>query len=234
MSHSDHPGNRFRYELIADELSAMGLRPQSVVDCGCGDGSLLRLIAERIPCGKLYGIDIADNVPLHRAGLRIQFRAEDLGLPVPEEMHGLYDLVLCSEVIEHVENDGTVLRNLADLSAPGGAVVLTTQTGKIYKTEEFLGHLRHYHPRDLCTRVKETGLKVQKFYVAGWPWLNAQKLAAHYLQGTVQKNIVQANTLSFKVRALFAVLSRLYPLSSRRRGPQIVILASKPVQDVRT
>jgi SAM-dependent methyltransferase len=234
VSHSDHPGNRFRYELIADELSAMGLRPQSVLDCGCGDGSLLRVVAQRIPCGKLHGIDIADNVPIHRAGLPIQFRAEDLGRPVPEEMHGLYDLVLCSEVIEHVENDATVLRNLANLTAPGGTVVLTTQTGEIYKTEEFLGHIRHYNPRDLCRRMEDTGLTVKKFYVAGWPWLNAQKFAAHHFQETVQRNIVQANRLSFKVRALFAVLSRLYSISSRRRGPQIVILASKPVQDART
>jgi SAM-dependent methyltransferase len=233
VSHNVHPGNRFRYKLIADELCAMRWRPQRVLDCGCGDGSLLRVISERIPCGGLDGIDIADNVPLHRAGLPIQFRAEDLGRPLPQEMHGLYDLVLCSEVIEHVENDGMVLRNLADLTATGGAVVLTTQTGKIFKTEEFLGHIRHYDPRDLCRRVEEIGLKVQKVFVAGWPWLNLQKMAAHRWQGSVEKNILQAKTLSLKVRALFAVLSRLYSLSSRRRGPQIVILASKPVQDVR-
>jgi SAM-dependent methyltransferase len=234
VSHGDHPGNRFRYKLIADEVAGCGLQPQSVLDCGCGDGSLLRVIARRIRCGELHGMDIAENVPLERAGLPIQFRAQDLGRPVPVEMHGLYDLVLCSEVIEHVENDEMVLRNLADVTAPGGMVILTTQSGRIYKTEQFLGHIRHYNPRDLCERVENTGLKVQKFYVAGWPWLNAQKFAAHHFQGTVQRNIVQANRLSFKVRTLFAVLSRLYSISSRRRGPQIVILASKPVQDTRT
>ena len=211
----------------------MGLRPNAVLDCGCGDGSLLSVIARRIPCGRLHGIDIAENVPLHRSGLPIQFRAGDLGRPVPEEMHGAYDLVLCSEVIEHVENDGMVLRNLADLTASGGVVVLTTQTGKIYRTEEFLGHIRHYNPRDLCARMEQTGLDIQKWDVAGWPWLNLQKITAHYLQGTVQKKIVQANTLSFPVRALFSVLFRLYALSSRRRGPQIVILARKPVRNVR-
>jgi 2-polyprenyl-3-methyl-5-hydroxy-6-metoxy-1,4-benzoquinol methylase len=228
ISHSNHPGNRFRYNLIVDELSTAGLRPNAVLDCGCGDGSLLSVIARRIPYGELHGIDIADNVPLDLVGLPIQFRAEDLGRPIPEEMHEAYDLVLCSEVIEHVENDGMVLRNLTDLAAPGGIVVLTTQTGKIYKTEEFLGHIRHYIPHDLCARMEQTGLNVRKCYVAGWPWLNAQKIAAHYLQGTVQKNIVQANKLSFAVRALFFVLFRLYALSSRRRGPQIVILATKP------
>jgi SAM-dependent methyltransferase len=232
VSHSDHPANRFRYNLIADELLATGIRPNAILDCGCGDGSLLSVIAGRIPCGTLHGIDIADNVPLHRAGLSIQFQTQDLGRPIPEEMHGTYDLVLCSEVIEHVEDDGMVLRNLADFTAPGGTVVLTTQTGKIYKTEEFLGHLRHYDPRDLCARLEQTRLNVQKCYIAGWPWLNAQKITSHYLQGTVQKHIVQRDTLSFPVRALLSVLCRLYPLSSRQRGPQIVILATKPIQNV--
>ncbi|MGI8958220.1 MAG: class I SAM-dependent methyltransferase [Bryobacteraceae bacterium] len=234
VSHSDHPGNRFRYNLIADELVRLGLQPRNVLDCGCGDGSLLSVIATRIPCGTLHGMDIADNVPLHRAGLPIQFRAEDLGRSVPGELHGIYDLVLCSEVIEHVENDGMVLRNLADVTAPGGTVVLTTQTGNIYRTEEFLGHIRHYSLRDLCGRTEEAGLKVQKSYVAGWPWLNAQKITAHYLRDTVQKNVVQASTLSFTMRALFGVLSRLYTLSSRRWGPQIVIVANKPAQTART
>jgi SAM-dependent methyltransferase len=233
-SHSDHPGNRFRYNLIADELVAVGSRPNSVLDCGCGDGSLLSVIARRVPCGELHGMDIADNVPLHRVGIPIQFQAQDLGRPIPEEMHGAHDLVLCSEVIEHVEDDGMVLRNLADLAAPGGMVVLTTQTGKIYKTEEFLGHIRHYDPRDLCARMEQTGLSVQKCDIAGWPWLNAQKITSHYLQGTVQKQIVQRDTLSLPVRALFSVLCRLYPLSSRQRGPQIVILATKPDGTART
>jgi 2-polyprenyl-3-methyl-5-hydroxy-6-metoxy-1,4-benzoquinol methylase len=228
-SHSEHPANRFRYKLIADELCAARLRPRAVLDCGCGDGSLLALVSRRIACGELHALDIAENVPLHGSGLPIQFQTGDLGRPVPEELHGVYELVLCSEVIEHVENDGMVLQNLANLAAPGGTVVLTTQTGKIYRTEEFLGHVRHYALRDLCMRLEQTGLTIQKCYVAGWPWLNLQKIAAHVLQHTVQKDVVQANALSVPVRALFSILFRLYRLSSRRRGPQIVILAKKPL-----
>jgi 2-polyprenyl-3-methyl-5-hydroxy-6-metoxy-1,4-benzoquinol methylase len=227
-SHNSHPGNRFRYELIVEELRAASVQPARVLDCGCGDGSLLSVVAARIPCGELFGTDVADNVPVHRAGVPIRFQCQDLGQPVPESMHGLYDVVLCSEVIEHVPNDEMVLLNLKDLAAPGGIVVLTTQSGNIYKTEQFLGHLRHYRLGDLCTRVEQTGLRVEKSYLAGWPWLNAQKIAAHYLQRTVQKNIVQAQRLSVGVRAIFAILMQLCKLSSRRSGPQIVIVARKP------
>lgn len=227
-SHNNHPGNRFRYGLILNELTAARVRPQRVLDCGCGDGSLLSVVAARIPCGELHGTDIADNVPVQHAGMPIHFQCQDLGQPVPRCMHGIYDLVLCSEVIEHVPNDEMVLRNLRDVATPGATVVLTTQSGNIYKTEQFLGHLRHYRLSDLCARVEEAGLKVENSFLAGWPCLNAQKIAAHYFQSTVQKNIVQARQLSIKVRVLFAVLVQLYRLSSRRAGPQIVIVARKP------
>lgn len=227
-SHDTHPGNRFRYNLIANELVALNLEPQRVLDCGCGDGSLLSVVASRIKCRELNGMDVADNVPIERAGVPIRFRQQDLGAPVPAEMHNSFDLVLCSEVIEHVQNDNVVLQNLHNLTAPGGTTVLTTQSGNIYKTEQFLGHLRHYRIEDLCHRTAATGLSIVKAYLAGWPWLNGQKIAAHYWQASVQKNIVQAKTLSPTVKALFSVLERIYRSSSHTRGPQIVIVASKP------
>lgn len=230
VSHHNHPGNRFRYELIRRELSQLGIRPKRALDCGCGDGSLLSVVAGTIHCDELHGTDIADNVPIGRAGVPIIFRQQDLGKPVPADVHGRYDLVLCSEVIEHVAEDDMVLQNLHDLASPDGLVVLTTQSGNIYKTEQFLGHLRHYRIADLCARTEKTGLKVIKSYLAGWPWLNGQKIAAHYFQGSVQKNIVQAKELGVTVRALFLVLYRLYNFSSRHSGPQIVIVAKRPAE----
>jgi SAM-dependent methyltransferase len=228
VSHGSHPANRFRYELIAEELQRLSLEPRRILDCGCGDGSLLSVISSRLPCGEMSGMDVADNVPLHRLGIAVQFQQQDLGKPVPVELHEQYDLVLCSEVIEHVPNDGMLIENLARLTKPGGWIVLSTQSGNIYKTEQFLGHLRHYKREDLAARLERQGVSIEKSYLCGWPWLNLQKIAAHIFQGTVQKNIVQATSLSMPVRMLFFVLYHLYTKASRSRGPQIVILARKP------
>jgi SAM-dependent methyltransferase len=226
-SHGSHPGNLFRYELIAEELNRLNIKPQQVIDCGCGDGSLLAIVASNISCGELSGFDIASSVPL---GLResIRFQQQDLGKPILSSMHGQFDLVLCSEVIEHIENDDMVLDNLFQLTRPGGHVVLTTQTGTIYKTEQFLGHLRHYDLADLCQRVENTGLKVQKSFRSGWPWLNLQKITAHVFQNTVQTQIVQADHLGIGVKILFSVLREIYRSNSHSRGPQLFILAAKP------
>ena len=150
VSHASHPGNKFRYDLIARELAGHGIQPDRVIDCGCGDGSLLDVVSARIRCGELHGTDLASNVPISS---KVNFRQQDLGLPIPDDLKGRFDLVLCSEVIEHVPNDARVVENLAALAKPGGWVVLTTQTGNIYNTEKYLGHLRHYAIDAPCRRT---------------------------------------------------------------------------------
>ena len=64
VSHASHPGNKFRYDLIARELAGHGIQPDRVIDCGCGDGSLLDVVSARIRCGDLHGTDLASNVPI--------------------------------------------------------------------------------------------------------------------------------------------------------------------------
>lgn len=227
-SHASHPGNRFRYELIVDRVARLGRRFERVIDCGCGDGSLLARLERGVDCGELYGMDVARSPESARICPRMQFTLQDLGQPVAEPLRGGFDLVLCSEVIEHVADDRTVIENLAALVRPGGIVVLTTQTGRIYRTEQFLGHLRHYDLSDLSGRVAAAGLHVESSFRCGWPWLRLQKIGAHHFQGAVQKHVVQAQQLGAGTRFAFSILARLYHLSSRSSGPQLFIQARKP------
>ena len=227
VSHAAHPANRFRYELIAAELKKLKINPQRVVDCGCGDGSLLAVVSQTIPCGTLHGMDIADNVPANAPGAVPLFRQQDLGSPIPPAWRGQYDLALCSEVIEHVPDDNQVIENLSNLLVSQGWLVLTTQSGNRYKTELSLGHLRHYKIDDLCGRLTTAGFHIEKAYCCGWPFLNLQKIIAHIFQDTVQKKVVKATTLSQPVRILFTMLRWLYRFSLRGAGPQLVIVARK-------
>jgi SAM-dependent methyltransferase len=227
VSHSVHPANRFRYDLIAGELKRLKLKPGRVIDCGCGDGSLLATISKAIPCGDLHGTDIASNVPASAPGVIDLFRQQDLGTPVPPSFQNQYDLAVCSEVIEHVPDDQMVIENLSKLVVRNGWLVLTTQSGNMYKTELSLGHLRHYKLDDLCARLKNKGFHIERSYVCGWPFLNLQKIIAHTFQDTVQKKVVHATTLSLPIRTLFGILRWVYRFSLRGYGPQIVIVARK-------
>lgn len=93
-----------------------------LLDFGAGTGEL---IANLLPTGRyarLVGIDLFDRpawLPPEAGWVR-----HDLNEPLPLEE--TFDAVVCSEVIEHLENPRQVFRTLRRLVAPGGLLVLTT------------------------------------------------------------------------------------------------------------
>lgn len=94
-------------------------QPSRVLDAGCGRQPF-RLLIERLG-GKYVGFDVhqaPDNA--------VRFLGTiDGTLPAEMMTEGPYDLVLCTEVLEHVANWPAAFANLASLLVPGGRVILT-------------------------------------------------------------------------------------------------------------
>jgi len=108
---------------------------------------------------------------------------------------------------------------------PGGLIVLTTQSGNIYKTEQFLGHLRHYKREGLAARLERPRDKDPEVLSWRMAWLNLQKIAAHTsIDGA--ENIVQATSPARRYESCssFSIIVQIRFALSR---PQIVIVASK-------
>lgn len=119
-----------------------------ILEVGCGAGHILA----RLPAGELYGIDLAD-VMLARAGERLGARAtltkaNAEHLPFPD---GMFQKVICSEVLEHVPEPARVLAELARVLAPSGvAVVSIPNEPLINRLKHLLLKLRLFKP--LLTR----------------------------------------------------------------------------------
>ena len=94
--------------------------PARVTDIGCG-GQPLRTLVESE--GATYvGFDVEQNA---QASVAI-IGCIDRGLPVPwPDAHHVYDVVLCTEVLEHVSDWDIAFMNLRSLVAPRGRVILT-------------------------------------------------------------------------------------------------------------
>lgn len=80
-----------------------------------------------------------------------------------------FDLVICSEVIEHLADWRPGVRHLASMVKDGGHLLLTCPTGRIHETESQFGHVEHPRPDELLSTADEVGLVPVRFQNWGFP-----------------------------------------------------------------
>lgn len=121
-----HRQNRRHLDLMAT-LEGISDPGRPLLDCGCGDGRLL-LLLHRAGWQRLYGCDwkLPTNPHADPGCAAIHFKQCDLngaGLTCYED-HS-FATVICSEVLEHVENPAKTLRDISRVMTPDGTLILT-------------------------------------------------------------------------------------------------------------
>ena len=100
--------------------------PAVIVDLGCGDGSALAIAAEHNPAHRFAGIDWSGDAlrQAQAAGLTV-VRASVSGgsLPVAD---GAADVVIMSELIEHLVDPDGAIAEIRRVLRPGGSLLLST------------------------------------------------------------------------------------------------------------
>src|SRR5688572_16946056 len=138
---------KVRWESIKKEIelykSENKLGDISILDFGCGRGWISNLLSKY---GTVTGIDLADEA-IKSAKLKYP-GIEFISVNAASENHGelinrTFDIVVSSEVIEHVSDQKAYYSNLSRYVKKGGMLVLTTPNGKWYK-EWFAGERESY------------------------------------------------------------------------------------------
>lgn len=112
-----------------------------IIDVGCGSGNLLNLIASEYPSASLTGTDFSESKIGHCRILypHIDFKPGD----IYDELNPEYDLVLCTEVLEHLLYPHTALKNLVHGLESRGVVFITVPNGRL---DSFAGHINFWSP----------------------------------------------------------------------------------------
>ena len=108
------------YQMVAKALNQLN-SGGVLVDVGCGSGRLWSFIGDRID--HYLGVDVVRYDGLPDA---IEFIPFDLDSGKVSLADGSADLVCAVEVIEHLENPRSFVRELVRLVKPGGFVIVTT------------------------------------------------------------------------------------------------------------
>lgn len=129
---------RCRLKVITDMVTAAlahcGVRQfNRILDLGCGRGWLLPYLK---PYGPALGADpVPTAIDIARQLFPLgQFVCQDAAtLAMDQRYRGQFDLVVASEVIEHVEDHQDFLSAIARLLVPGGFLLLTTPRGECFQ-----------------------------------------------------------------------------------------------------
>jgi len=113
-----------RYNAWAGRLVA-ALEPESLLDVGCGDGSLLMRYLGKLP-RDYCGVEAAPDLCAKAEQRGIKVYSYDLNGRWPFES-GRFDVVFASQVIEHLHNTRLFVEETYRVLKPGGTVVMTSE-----------------------------------------------------------------------------------------------------------
>lgn len=165
-----------RYGLITGVARA--LRPQRLVEVGCGDGYLLGQLsaAARGAAGlelDQRGVQLAKRLLCDQVRTRV-IQGDCYAVPVRD---AAADLVVMADVIEHLDSPSAALRELARICADGGAVIVTTPRGRPERRPD-PEHVQEFTPielEELLTSVFRD-VDIKYFWPVSWiriygsPW----------------------------------------------------------------
>jgi 2-polyprenyl-3-methyl-5-hydroxy-6-metoxy-1,4-benzoquinol methylase len=200
----------------------------TLCDLGCGGGQLLQEIAAHYPAAKLCGIDLAETqIEANRKAMpSATFFAQNLDSPSLEwaKTMGSFDVVIASELIEHVGDPLLLLRNARALTRPGGRFLLSTQSGPLRETERRVGHQQHFSASQMESLLLEAGFRPQRIYNTGFPFHDLSKWYANLNPNASMTQFAEKeyglweNTVCLLLRTAFC-------FNSKTRGAQLFAIA---------
>ncbi len=121
--------NKFR--VVVELISGS---PRKILDIGCAGGWMSSKLAEKFPQAQIWGIDIYDEAINHGRKLypKIDFRIADAH-KMPFKKNS-FDLIICTEVLEHLDNPRAVLLEMKRVLKKKGEAIIELDSGSFLFT----------------------------------------------------------------------------------------------------
>jgi ubiquinone/menaquinone biosynthesis C-methylase UbiE len=226
-TYSYYPTVRHRKRFIINALKKYSSNKRVFVfDYGCGEGSILNEIKKmfKFNDNQLGGCDISKKA-LHIAKQKV--KTAYLYNELCPKLDKKYDVIICSEVIEHTRDYLDILYWINNNLTSEGLLILTTQSGKIHKSDRYTGHEQHFDMTELISILQQLGFTIKYSSLWGFPFFTLQKYLTDINFENIKKNYLEGE-LSLRKKIIFKIAYLIYFLHDLiRLGPQIYIIALK-------
>jgi len=221
-----------RRRLFARELAAISpsLNPR-VLDIGTGAGSNLRMLRD-LGYRNVVGLDASDSAIDFCAikGFDTVHKGDICNMPFGD---GSMDLILATDVIEHVDADARAVREIERVLAPGGTALLTVPAFQCLwgLQDEKAFHKRRYRLREFERLLRASGLGLVKRYyfnylLFGPLWL-ARKLFRIFNVSPASEGEINTRFLNALFGGIFAVDTATAGLIKPPFGVSILAVVAK-------
>ncbi|HET7087082.1 MAG TPA: methyltransferase domain-containing protein [Anaerolineae bacterium] len=211
-----------------------------ILDLGCGIGRTSVSLAK---AGyDVTGLDVSEKAvniarQIHKNGVAgsLHFIVGDETEPLSQKFNERFDGVVCSEVIEHVEDYQSLLAVCRSVLKEGGFLILTTPNDPAQWTvlDDYAGHLRRFEPRPLEEKLKSSDFVVAESFTVGFPFMRLLlKLYDYYIRKSRKKHDFKMYGRSVTYQLIYIPLATLLLrvdslFGWSKRGTTIVLVAQK-------
>ncbi len=210
-----NPAQKYRRDLIIKILDFDSLTtPPRILDVGSGQGDFALQLKLSYPKIDYLGLEASQaGIDISRQKVTgAHFIKQDLlrSFKPPEEFNQWATHVVCSEVLEHVDEPEKILTNIKPFLKKGCKLIITVPGGPMSQFEKHIGHRKHYSPGDLHNLFSRCGYKINKITRAGFPFFNFYQLIKIVRGKRLIKDIVGDN--SSQVPLIIKILNGLFTL----------------------
>lgn len=159
---------------------AKPLLPQTILDVGCGEGFTMDKLAKFGIGKKIEGVEYSkDAMALGKKKFPNLIFKEGSGYKLPYEDNS-FDLVVCTEVLEHLDQPAKVLSEVLRTSRK--YVLISVPNEPFFMLSNFIrgknlfrlgydpGHINHWTIFSFQKFIKKNGIKIKKMLFP-FPWV---------------------------------------------------------------